>query len=164
MSSSFVTIQKLWELSGYQRAQSLNTVDLWGVVLDYRSPFHTRGTHLKCEMDVLDDSIDSLDRKIKLNQFTKRPDSALPMRCVGDIILVTNLEPGMYPGKNSHHKQQLQGHVKNKSAVYLFDGKVGAPLRPLCVLGHLITQRKFGVEDQKRLKQLRNWSAANILR
>lgn len=85
------------------------TVNVYGVVKFFKSPFKTRGSDFVCTLSLADPSLDSLEKGFKLVLFSKSKEMLPLVRSVGDIIRFHHIAVGEFKG-------ELQGKLLPQSS------------------------------------------------
>ena len=85
------------------------TVNVYGVVKFFKSPFKTRGSDFVCTLSLSDPSLDSLEKGFKLVLFSKSKEMLPLVKSVGDIIRFHKIAVGEFKG-------ELQGKLLSQSS------------------------------------------------
>lgn len=75
------------------------TVNVFGVVKFFKSPFKTKGSDFVCTLSLVDASLASLDQSFKLVLFSKSKERLPLVRSVGDIVRFQNVAIGKFQGE-----------------------------------------------------------------
>lgn len=75
------------------------TVNVFGVVKFFKSPFKTKGSDFVCSLSLVDPSLASLEESFKLVLFSKSKERLPLIRSVGDIVRFHGVAVGNFKGE-----------------------------------------------------------------
>jgi hypothetical protein len=169
------SIASIWNDVDADRAGNLGRkINVYGVVIEARSPCITRGPDLRSEVIIADQSSPSTSstggafRTLALHRFEALPVDAIPFRAVGDVIRAHRVHIAVHDNQKARTRM-IQGSGKFYSTYLLWAGDSDSP-NPVATLNPVRTNsssaRPTAVEhivdemDLLRVNELRAWGAA----
>eukprot|EP00177_Eucheuma_denticulatum_P005697 GFKZ01010383.1.p1 GENE.GFKZ01010383.1~~GFKZ01010383.1.p1 ORF type:complete len:701 (-),score=32.96 GFKZ01010383.1:2075-4177(-) len=120
---TYESVAQLWSRTRPDGSvEGSRKVNVFGVVIDYRAPYATRGPDLRCEVEIVDESsIGESDelRTLKMYCFERQPQDCIPFRAVGDIIRAQRVELERYIDR-TNKRSILQAKGRFYSAFVLW--------------------------------------------
>lgn len=140
-------------------------VDVFGVIVDARAPYLTRGTGLRSELCLVDEtSIRGDDSKnLRVYTFEDCAKDALPFRSFGDVVRVRRGVIEVYKdGGGSSNRAQLNLKFFSTVLIWRYDDDSITPCLfrdPISKAGSELKEAVHHLSpyDQKRVIELRKW-------
>lgn len=146
-------------------------VNVYGVVVDCRAPYKTKGPDLRCEVEIADET-SLFDggtelKTLKIYCFERNPVDCIPFRAFGDVLRAHRIHVNMY---TTDATKILQGVGRFYSTFMLWSAE-GQDFQPVAVRDAVpvsrsgrssLSSQSVTEDDERKVSRLRQWSL-NVL-
>lgn len=164
----YSSIRELWQRADHAVShQTSDKVNVYGVVVDCRAPYETRGPDLRCEVEIADETSlfegNTELKTLKIYCFEKNPADCIPFRAFGDVLRAHRIHVNMY---TTDATKILQGVGRFYSTFMLWSGE-GQDFEPVATRDAVPVSQSGRPSpstqivtdgDKERIRNLRQWS------